>query len=69
MRLIPWLLVLLLAAGQAFSYEQAFNCGGTGTVFDGKVFGADIAYPGTAEAGYLSGYNSSPNASAAPVVR
>ena len=62
MRLISLLFIFILTASQVWGYEIAFDCGGNGSFFDGKAFEADIAFPGTAEAGYLSGYVATPNA-------
>ncbi len=62
MRLFSLVFILILTASQVWGYEIAFDCGGGGSYFDGKVFEADTAFPGSSEAGYLSGYASIPNA-------
>ncbi len=45
----------LVHACCALAYEVNFDCGGGGCSNDGRIFAADISYPGTQNAGYLPG--------------
>ena len=46
---------LCLVTHQSAAYDIGFDCGGSGCSNDGRVFLADTQYPGTQNAGFISG--------------